>query len=170
MADQNEAPVASRDQALQRAVEILGAVFKSLVSCAAKLRQIAGPRNPIMTARVDDERVIAMFGESLSEGRQRRQIKIHCHAVHEQERKIRLKIPRRKQQAVQRFFVAGFETEQLGFDGHRIEVIIASEMALSNIRCGFSPKIASIDWAEQLEIGAQQFGLDGGLYGLKNGR
>ena len=97
-------------QIIQRAVEVLGAVFEGFISRAAELGEIAGARNPIMAARVDDETVIAAVRQSLSDRRQRRQIEIHRHAVDEQEREVRFALGRREQQAVQRLFVAGFET------------------------------------------------------------
>ena len=92
MSDENEATVTALYEKLQRAVEIGKTVFKILVRRAAELRQIAGARNPVVAAGVDDEAVKVSPGELLAENRQRRQVKIHRDAMHEQERQIALPI------------------------------------------------------------------------------
>jgi len=85
---------------LDRAVEIGDAIVEILISRAAELGQIPRPRDPIMAARVDDEAVMPMFAQLLAEVKQRRQVKIHRHAVDEDQRSIRFLIRRRQQRAV----------------------------------------------------------------------
>jgi len=71
-----------------------------------------------MAAGLDDEAVMASFGERLAESRQRRRAKIHRDSVHEQQREIGLALARRKEQAMQSFFIAGFGIQELRFHAH----------------------------------------------------
>ncbi len=117
MADEDEALVALIAEYVQRAIVVFFAVLELFVGRAAEVKEVAaGAVDPIVTAGIDDEAMITLFREGLTESRQRRQIKIHRHAVHEQQSEIGLALARRKQQAMQSFVVAGFEIEKLRFD------------------------------------------------------
>ena len=119
MADEDEAPVAEIAEAFQRSVDVFGAVLELFVSRAAEIEEIgAGAVDPVVTAGVDDKTMSALLRERLSESGQRRQIKIHGDAMHEQQSKIGVAMARREQQAVQRFVVAGGEIEKPRFDRH----------------------------------------------------
>src|SRR5688572_3995319 len=119
MADEDETLVALFVEFVERAIVIFFAVLELFVGRAAEIEEVAaGAVDPIVTASVDDEAMITLFGEGLSESRQRRQIKIHRDAVHEQQSEIGPLLARRKQQAVQSFVIAGFEIEKLRIDTH----------------------------------------------------
>ena len=67
-----------------------------------------------MTAGIDDKAVMAALAEFLAEVEQRRQVKIHRHAVDKDQRRVRFLIRRRQQRTVQPFVVSGCECENLG--------------------------------------------------------
>ena len=100
-------------------VEIGDAVLEILIRCAAEFLQISRARDPIMPARVDDKTMITALCQCLAEVEQRRQIKIHRHAMDENQAEIGYAARRRKQRTVQPFVVGGFESVDLGVVVHK---------------------------------------------------
>src|SRR5688572_16852734 len=119
MADEDETLVALLVEYVERTIVVFFAILELFVGRAAEIEEVAaGAVDPIVTAGIDDEAMITLFREGLSESRQRRQIKIHRDAVHEQQSQVGPLLARRKQQAVQSFVIAGFEIEKLRIDTH----------------------------------------------------
>src|SRR5262245_18331760 len=121
MANENETPITLSLEKLKCTVEIGDAVCKFFMRRAAEFRQITRARNPVMTARVDDEAVMAARGQFLAKGKQRREVKVHGHAVNQYQCDIRFLV-RRQQRAMQPFVVGGFEGANLGSIVHELEI------------------------------------------------
>ncbi len=84
MADEDETLVALFVEFVERAIVIFFAVLELFVGRAAEVKEVAaGTVDPIVTAGIDDEAMITLFREGLTESRQGRQIKVHRHAVYE---------------------------------------------------------------------------------------
>ena len=71
-----------------------------------------------MAARVDDETMMAARRQLLAKGKQRRQIKIHRHAVDENQRRVGLLVRWREYRAVQSFVVNGSKGVDFGVVVH----------------------------------------------------
>src|SRR6185503_3235388 len=58
------------------------------------------------------------LGKLLAESYQRRQIKIHCNAVDEEQGEIGWRLKRSKEEAVKPLIIGCFERAELGIEGH----------------------------------------------------
>ena len=101
-------------------VEILDAVVEILIGGAAEFGQIAGTRDPVMAARIDDKTVVATSSQFLAKVKQRRQVEVHGYAMDQNERDVRFVIRRGEQCAVQPLIVGGSETVDCGLKVHNI--------------------------------------------------
>src|SRR5262245_1861799 len=74
MTEQNKAPIMMPLEKFDGTVEILDAVVEILIGGAAEFGQIAGTRDPVMAARIDDKTVVATSSQFLAKVKQRRQV------------------------------------------------------------------------------------------------